>query len=740
MLTLALATIFSSQQPTITFKSNFEPLGRVVERLSAQTSIPMAAFGDLKAYPVYVNVKDVEVNDLLDRLAKVSGGEWEKKDGNYYLIAPQTLRNDQAKAGDPDLIAAIEATINQPAPKKKSQADFEKMGKEMEKDPKNAQNMTKMIGEIFGQMFQADEGTMELLKVIGSKDLSSIVDGRRVVLSSTPTPMQVLMPSKAITAIRNHLKKLAAEAPKAKDGDDKDDFNFMSMFGGQSIKHPELVNQVQTIQAVFQIAQRKTLTVELSAYTADGVGVYSRTVQMPIVNPEEARPKVQGETKLDVAKAARDYAQALEDGKEIDPFLGMIMNAQSGIAGAISMFASADNPMMQPPKTPQAISASMRQLMAEPDKNEPLSFLLGPLLDSEAAHGKNIVALPSDDVIQTLATHLLVPNATVEGVLDEIDRTMTEKITQDGTWEIMQASSPLELRSAFCKRDALSNLIKSGMTRGYVNLDDCSKFATVQDSARGSEILALPLITAVFHTSDMGSATALTNAGFDSLKLYATLTDFQKQALAAKRPVPLASLTPAQSNILARMVYQGMMPPMKSSEEMEQLFGQDTEGEGMAGMAGLGMALAGPLMSAFGMGDVQMDSERTNLLPNGIPVVGSIQLKTIDMDSVMATDATTGNNMITMPELLGVMNSDIPGLGGMKRNFDQYKLAKQKSYLLYFQLGKNASYFTSLYDVWVDNSKTYTKEQLPENLRERMKSPTIPTGTDKGDTPPPSPR
>ncbi len=740
MLTLALATIFSSQKPTITFKSNFEPLGRVVERLSSETSIPMAAFGDLKAYPVYVNVKDVQVNDLLDRLAKVSGGEWEKKDGNYYLIAPQTLRNDQAKAGDADLIAAIEATISQPAPKKKSQADFEKMGKEMEKDPQNAQNMTKMIGEIFGQMFQADEGTMELLKVIGSKDLSSIVDGRRVVLSSTPNPMQVLMPSKAITAIKNHLKKLAAEAPKAKDGGDKEGFDFMSMFGGQSIKHPELVNQVQTIQAVFQIAQRKTLTVELSAYTADGVGVYSRTVQMPIVNPEEARPKVQGETKLDVAKVARDYAQALEDGKEIDPFLGMIMNAQSGIAGAISMFASADSPLSQPPKTPQAISASMRQLMTEPDKNEPLSFLLGPLLDSEAAHGKNIVALPSDDVIQTLATHLLLPNATVEGVLDEIDRTMTEKVSQDGTWEIMEASSPLELRSAFCKRDALSNLIKSGLTRGYVNLDDCSRFATVQDTARGSEILALPLITAVFHTSDMGSATALTNAGFDSLKLYATLTDFQKQALAAKRPVPLASLTPAQSNILARMVYHGMMPPMKSSSEMEQMFGEDTEGGGMAGLAGLGMAMAGPLMSAFGMGDVQMDSERTNLLPNGIPVVGSLQLKTIDMESVMATDTATGNNMITMPELLGVMNSDIPGMGSMKRSFDQYKLAKQKSYLLYFQLGKNASYFTSLYDVWVDDSKTYTKDQLPEELRNRMKGIEIPKGVGKADTPPPAPR
>lgn len=724
MFTLALATVLGYQQNTITFKSNFEPLGKVVERLSAETHIPMAAFGDLKGYPVYVNVKDVSVKDLLDRLATVSGAEWQNKDNSFYLIASQSLRNDQAKAGDPDLISAIEATINQPAPKKKTEAEMEAVIKNAEKDPKQAM---KIMGEIFGQMFQADEGTMELLKVIGSKDLSTIVEGRRVVLSNNPTQMQVLMPAKAVNAIKTYLKKLAAATPK-KENKENNGFDFGSIFGGgQGLKNPELVNQIQTIQTVFQINQRSVLNVEMSAFTSDGKGVYRRTVQIPIVNPEAVRPAAKGETKLDVAPVARDYAQAIEDGKRIDPFMNMLMTAQTGMAGAMSMFMGEEGLFGQETPAPKAISPAMQKLMTEPDKNEPLSYLLGPLLDVEAAKGKNVIALPSDDVIHTLATQLVQQESTVEGILDKIDRTITEEISQDGTWEVMQASSPLELRSAFCKRDALAALIKSGLSKGYVNLDDCSRFASIQDSSRGSELLALPLITAVFHTSDLGSATALTGLGFDALKLYATLTDFQRQSLAAKRPVPLASLTMPQRTILARMIYNGAMPPLKNVEGLDKMFGGDGEEgegngiEGMGGMMSIGMAVAGPMMAAMGFGDVEMESERTVLLPEGIPVVGAIKLNTISMDGVMAIDKATGNGMITMPELLSVMNSNIPGISNMKREFNEFKLAKQTTYMLHFQLGKNAVYFTSLYDVSVDTSKTYTRDQLPEKIRDRMK-------------------
>ena len=96
------------------------------------------------------------------------------------------------------------------------------------------------------------------------------------------------------------------------------------------------------------------------------------------------------------------------------------------------------------------------------------------------------------------------------------------------------------------------------------------------------------------------------------------------------------------------------------------------------------------------------------------------------MDGLMAIDEATGNKMIAVPEMLGMMNSDMfsqmPGMKNMKRTFSQYKLAKQTSYILYFQLGKNASYFTSLYDVSVDDSKTYTKDQLPDKIKERLNS------------------
>ena len=716
MLSIALAAVTGFQQPNLTFKSNFEPVGKVIERLSAATGTPMAAFGDIKAYPIYINVKDVPTKDLLDRIATVAGAEWEKKG---------------ERAGDPELIAAIEATINQPLPKKRTPQEIEAAMKGMEKNPAAA---SKMMTEIFGQMFQADEGTLELLRLIGSKDLSTIVEGRRVVLSSTPTSMQVSMSGKAIDAILAYLKKLAIETKKAetkKPVGNEGQFDISAMFGGgQGLKKPELVSQINTIQTVFQINSRSMLNIDISAFTRDGVGVYKRTVQLPIVHPEAARPAIKGETKLDATGVAHDYAQALEDGKKIDPFMGLISSIQSGGLSAMSMFMNPDGPTGGTEAPNRAISSKMRELMGDPGKNEPLAYLLGPLLDQQSTGGKNIIALPSDDVITTLCSQLTKEGATVEGVLDAVDRSMTEKITQDGTWTIIQASSPLELRSAFCKRDALTALVKAGSTKGYVNLDDCSRFATAQDSARGSEILGLPIVTSVFRTSDLGSATALTSIGFDSLKLYATLSDFQKQALASKRSVPLASLNPTQTNIISRMIYNSAMPPFKDGDNAFQgMFGTDDNSDNtdmMGGMAGLGIAMAGPMLAAFGMGDIAMDYERTVLLPDGIPVVGQIQLKSIPMDGLMAIDSVTGNKMITMPEMLGMMDSDtfsqLPGMKNMKRKFDQYKLAKQTNYLLFFKLGKHASYFTSLYDVWVDDSKTFTKDQLPDKIKERLDS------------------
>jgi hypothetical protein len=731
MLSISLAAVMGYQRPNLTFKSNFESIGKVIERLSAETGSPMAAFGDIKAYPIYINVKDVSEKDLLDRIAAVAGAEWEKKGDSYYLSASAALRQKQERAGDPELIAAIEATINKPLAKKKSPQEIEAEMKGMEKNPAAA---SKMMTEIFSQMFQADEGTLEMLKLIGSKDLSSIVEGRRVVLSSTPTSMQIAMSGKAINATLTYLKKLASNAKKAdpkKPGDAEGQFDLGAMFGGgQGLRKPELVSQINTIQTVFQINSRSMLNIDVSAFTRDGVGVYKRTVQLPIVNPESAMPAIKGQTLIETSGVAHEYAQALEDGKKIDPFMGLITSIQSGGLSAMSIFMSPDGPTGNAEGPGHAISPKMRELMGDPGKNEPLAYLLGPLLDQQASTGKNIVALPSDDVITTLCSQLTKEGATIEGVLDAVDRSMTEKITQDGTWTIIQASSPLELRSAFCKRDALTALIKSGSTKGYVNLDDCSQFATAQDTARGSEILGLPIVTAVFRTSDLGSASALTSIGFDSLKLYATLSDFQKQALASKRPVPLASLNPAQTGILSRMVYNNAMPPFKNGDNaFEGIFGSDVNGDNgdmMGGMASLGMAMAGPMMSAFGMGDITMDSERTVLLPEGIPVVGQIQLKSMPADGVMAIDTATGNKMITMPEMVGMMDSDtfsqLPGMKNMRRKFDQYKLAKHTSYLLLFKLGKNASYFTSLYDVWVDDSKTYTRDQLPDKIKERMDS------------------
>jgi hypothetical protein len=739
-----MSMVLAPQLPNVTFRSNFEPIGTVIERLAAQTKIPMLATGELKNYPIYVSVKDVPFQNLMDKVAEVSGGEWEKKDGSYYLSATQSLRTIQERQGDLAIINAVEATINAPIPVKKTAQDLEALAKQGEK---NQEKMMEMVSEMFGSMFNADEATLKLIRSIGAASISTIVDGRRVVLSNRPNSMQALMPSKAINEITAQLKamakeKLAADAakakanagkPKAKPGEDEEEdmaaaFSIGDIFGGGgTLKNPNLVNQLGVIQASFQIVSRKTLSVNLEVFAQSGESVYSKMVQMPILNPEERQAKVEGKTEIAINNGARAYAKALMDGEEIDPMMKMLTNTTGGFA---MMFGGMGGGPAAPAFVPSLVSDEIRNAMMSPLQNEPLSGLFGPILDIEA-QSKNVVALPSDDVFRTLTRSLIAGRVTLEGVLNEVDRSVSQVVTRDGTWTTVKASSPLELRSAHCNRSALSNLIKRAATKGYANLDDCADFATKQGSARGSEALALPLLTAIFRTSDLGSASALTSTGFDGLKLYASLSDFQKQALKKKQSVALASFTLPQKEILGRMIYNGLMPPFKANsemstgidnfEKMDQGQKDGDEGDPMGGMGAIGMQLAGPMLSMLGMGENSFDNERTNLLPSGVPVVGSVKASSVESTGLMATNTANQTNTITVPEMLGLMESDVPFMKMAKRDYDTYRLAKQKTLFLVFKLGNQAVYFTTLYDVEVDNSRSYTKEQLPEKIRNRMK-------------------
>lgn len=751
MLSLVIAAVMGFQQaPTITFKSNFESLEKVVERLARETQIPMAAYGDAKSFPIYINVKDVPVKDLLDRIAVVSGSQWEKKGESYYLTCENMLKQQQSREGDGELISAINATINQPPPKVMSEKELEaRFGKGNE----NPAAISAAMAEMFKGMFAPDDGALKMLQQIGAKDLSTLVEGRRVVLSSNPNSMQGLLKAEAVNAIRANINKLAATSKSKGEGGGGGEM-FMMMFGGNGLADPDKVGQAAIFMATFQMLTRNEMTLEIGAYTATGEGVYKRMMQLPITNPQELEALAKGVTPVAMPTTAALYAEGFMAGQELDPMMGLVTGG-GGITALMSSFSMGMDPSnggATAPKRFKPIPKEILAMLQDPEASEPMSQLLGPVMDAEAARGRNVIAMPSDEAIKIAAPIIAKGEVKLESTLAALDRSISQKITTDGTWTTLQASSPLELRSAHCKRKPLHNLLKAGAAKGYVNLDDCASFATVQDSARGSELLALPLITASLRTSDLGSASALTKSGFDPLKLYWSLSDHQKQQLNSKRPIPLAALNPQQTAILARMVFNGPMPPFGEGNDMTEGLTEELETEttrdpddadGMGMVGAMGAAIIGPMMSMFGMNGAKIESERTVLLPNGIPVVGSIQLHSFDLNAIQAENTADDTRMIGPPELFemfsGASQAGLPFMQGMHRTFDRYKLAKQKTHILIFKFAKVASYMSMLYDVSVDQSKSYTKDQLPQKMKERMdRLSKIREDMDKEQVPPPA--
>lgn len=751
MFTTALACVLAQQTQTVTLRANFLPVETVIQQIASQTGQPMLATGELKNFPLYINVKGVPLNDLLTRIGKTVGGEWSKRDGNLYLTLESDLRSRQDREGDPEIVKALEATINTPIKPAMTEADIEKAGKDADKDPKKAMEM---VGKIFSNMFNPDEASMKLIQAIGAKDLSTIIEGRRVVLSSNPNQMQGLLNANSVNLIMAEMRKLAAKAPKAKNGE-VGDMDPMAMFGGMfggGLKKPELVNKVSLIQAAFQIQKRNSLNVTINAYTPDGQAIYTKQVSLSIVNPEATRPQITSGTPVTLSPATREYVKALGDNNALDPFTSMIVNFNGNIGSVMGLvLGGMEGAAQSAPPITKPVSPALRAKLLDPVTNEPFALTLGEVLDAYATRGHNVIASPSDDILGSLVSAINSKNPTVEGVLDSIDRSITQEVDTDGTWTIIRASSPLELRSAFCNRVALKNLITGAGNRGYINLEDCLKFASQQTLARGSETLAIPYTQALFRTSDMGAATALTGLGFDALKFYGTFDQTQRAALEAGKPIALASLFPGQREILGRMVYNGMVPPMGTDSPFGNMFdamdakegpagSEDGDDSGMAGMAGMGMAMAGPMMSMFGMGEASVLNERTNLMPAGIPSFGSMKMKRFSMKGLMAMNTDTGVNTIGIPEMMAMFESDnpqAPVFAGMKRTYNQYKLAQQSTLMFTFDFAKKASYFTSLYDVSVDNSRTYRKDELPKTMQERLMPPKF-DGAAK-ETPPPPP-
>ncbi len=726
MFAAALAVVLGTQTQTITFRSNFETVEKVVERLSAQTQIPMLARGDIRTYPVYLNVKDAPVKETLERLAAVVGAQWVQKDGSWYLSQDQDLRATQEKAGDPEVVRALEATVNAPAPTPET-FDFKELEKMGDGKQSEAQQQ-KAMGKMFANMLAADEATMKLLRTIGAKDLSTIIEGRRVVLSSNPNQMQGRMQPNVTNAIVANIQSLAkaelekrakAGPKKTKPGEEDFDISEMmaGMFGGGGLTSPENANKISLVQASFQIQKRSNLDVSISAYTADGSTVYSKQVSLPIVNPDANRPPVNGGTAVQLSANSKEFIRAMTDYRDLDPFTSMIVHAGSNSMGMMtSVFPGQMGAQSAPPK-PIPISNALREKLTDPVNHEPFAEALGDVLDAHAAQGKNIIACPSDDVLTSLLSAVKSDSATVEGILDTIDRAPSQVVSTDGTWTIIRASSPLELRSAHCNRTALRSLLVNASKRGYVNLDDCVQFAAQQGRARGSEALAMPFVQAVFRTSDMGTASALTGLGFDALKLYASFDPGQRFALAAGRPIALASLTIAQRDLIARMVFDGPIPPFKAGEGLVEIMETPDDSGGIAAM---GSATgAATLFGADGF-----SHERTNLLPEGIPVVGNVRMKSYNTPSLMAIDSSTGQSTISMPEMIGMFNSadeNVPPMfKQMRRDYDLYKMATQTSLIFNFDFAKKASYFTILYDVSVD-PKTYNQASLPLKMLERLK-------------------
>lgn len=156
----------------MTFSAPAAPAARLLPELSKAVGIELTTDARLAKEVLLVKVKDVPRDELLARIAAVTGGEWESREGVYRLSlsgatdakqrkAEAVVRGEEIRAGLTRLLKVYERV-----------KDIEPRGK---------------VETVISRL------PADLLGGIGP--------GQRLVLSTHPTPMQRLLPAAAIQGV-----------------------------------------------------------------------------------------------------------------------------------------------------------------------------------------------------------------------------------------------------------------------------------------------------------------------------------------------------------------------------------------------------------------------------------------------------------------------------------------------------------------------------------------------------------
>ncbi|HMS56419.1 MAG TPA: hypothetical protein PKA27_13550, partial [Fimbriimonadaceae bacterium] len=596
------------------------PANKVLAELSKATGTRLFAIGRAENEVLTIHVKDVSPKDLLAKIAEVTCGEWQERDGGLALTYKDAAlkERDRKAAGEEaeQLRKAILSTVekmnlNSPfgdaeaqqliLEQQKMREELSKPRNELEPRPRTTTRAPK----------REDPIGRAAHRMLASIDVRTVVANRskRVVFSTLPTKMQVPIALEGrqfltrfaaeYSAWSNAVAKLPKTTAPPPTGDEDQEMEEWGD-GGDAFYAPKL--KAAPYKALLCIRQNdfmmmgSALSAEFKVLDQEGNTLTSRYISV-----RDGSESTFGSL----------FGPQANNSQTMLKFSERALALKNPFGSAFSGFTKEDS------EEPQ-LSPEDRNYLLKPEEFEPLDSLMADGLAryAESKTANLVASLPDSMVMGSLFFNQKSVGA---AFLEMILRfTGTEAVTKDG-WVLVAPRFGWVSRQEAMNRADLGRFLKEADSKG-LGLDRMAAFLLKNPYISDQSILSLYLMM-LFPDQGM----MMVGMGeLDQVRFYGSLDSNQRSHLGRGGALTIGQLSAPQKTFIEHLVYD----------------------QGALGMSGLEAMPGAPEDVGAAPSEVEEDDyytgdvEPTEVLPNGLHPAGSFTVSS--MSQMVALSGSGG--------------------------------------------------------------------------------------------------
>lgn len=589
---VALIAVAGSQGSTETVSITVKaaPVAQVVAKIAEVTKTKLEVSQVMLPEVILVDVKDVSLETLLNKIATVTTGEW-TQDGDVRRLVPATgIRNREASDEANQKLIKLRTTL---AERIKQEAD---MRKEME--------MPNYVSD--------DSVVTQLLQKVDLSVIANLEENGRVVFSTQPTSMQLPLGANSSAVInafiaQHNTMRDAADVVDEPTTPDPDIPDFLKDMVPSNDKKIGAVQKALLIISKQETFMMESVQAELRLYDAKGAVQYRGNSYLSMGGAISSMSKLAGNDENKPEQPSPDAQKEIElspESKELASFGGGIMGGMGSGAGQISK--------------------NLLATLAHPEKFDPLSFTVTDMVRALAKESKRPLVACIPDSAGGQSGFQFSATVTLKDAKDQVGEDGTMRVVADNDFLLIKPRFPSETRKDRLDRNALRTLIAAAEDHRVVTLDDMANYAMRAPNPMSGGIAQsyIMLVPGAFDLMAAGSD------NWDALRFFGKLGPQHRQTLANGGRIAFSMLPINSGNDVSKMIFGA-----KSKLRLEDGKTEEFEMPGMFDM-----------MGAFGgSGGKDYRTEPTEALPSGLRGQGFVSAS-VSSEPFLMTDISSISN------------------------------------------------------------------------------------------------